>query len=190
MAYSLKNIPQIDSLLTDESNRKGIAKSLNLKHNLWKHKNGCIYNILKYDKDWLSKELVKTTGLLRSLIYKNDGTVVCFAPPKSLPVFKLTIDKLEEETHSDQLIDQSSDINEEEKVTYTAEEYIEGTMINAFYDTESCNWEIATRSSVGGEACFFMENGFKKENTFKFMFEETCNKIGLDLSSLFRFREY
>jgi len=178
MTYSLKSIPQIDSLLIDESNRKEIAKSLNLKHNLWKHKNGCIYNILKYDKDWLAKELVKTTGLLRSLIYKNDGTVVCFAPPKSLPVFNLTIDKLEDETNSDQ----SSD--SDEKVTYIAEEYIEGTMVNAFYDQESCNWEIATRSSVGGEACFFMENGFKKENTFKFMFEETCNKIGLDLNLL------
>lgn len=182
MTYSLKSIPQIDSLLTDESNRKEIAKSLNLKHNLWKHKNGCSYNILKYDKEWLSKGLVRTTGLLRSLIYKNDGTVVCFAPPKSLPVFDLTIDKLEEETNSDQSSDQPSDLNEE--VTYTAEDYIEGTMINAFYDKESSNWEIATRSSVGGEACFFMENGFKKENTFKFMFEETCNKIGLDLNLL------
>ena len=175
MTYNLKSITKIDSLLTDESNRKEIAKSLNLKHNIWKHKNGCSYNILKYDKEWLSKELVKTTGLLRSLIYKNDGTVVCFAPPKSLPVFDLTIDKVEEETNS-------SDSNEE--VTYIGEDYIEGTMINTFYDEESCNWEIATRSNVGGDACFFMENGFKKENTFKYMFEETCDKIGLDLNLL------
>jgi len=180
MTYSLKSIPQIDSLLTDETNRKEIAKSLNLKHTLWKHKNGCSYNILKYEKDWLSKELVKTVGLLRSLIYKNDGTVVCFAPPKSLPVFDLTIDKLEEETTSSS--DQQSETNEE--VTYTGEDYVEGTMINTFYDEESCNWEFATRSSVGGDACFFMENGYKKENTFKYMFEETCNKIGLDLNLL------
>ena len=55
MTYNLKSITKIDSLLTDESNRKEIAKSLNLKHNIWKHKNGCSYNILKYDKEWLSK---------------------------------------------------------------------------------------------------------------------------------------
>ena len=82
MTYNLSSIPQIDAILTDDANRKEIAKSLNLKHNLWKHKNGSSYNILKYDKEWLSKELVKTNGLLRSLIYKNNGDIVCFAPPK------------------------------------------------------------------------------------------------------------
>jgi len=163
MTYNLSSIPQIDAILTDDANRKEIAKSLNLKHNLWKHKNGSSYNILKYDKEWLSKELVKTNGLLRSLIYKNNGDIVCFAPPKSLPVFDLTIDKLEDETTS---IDIDKNNENSQEVTYTAEDFIEGTMINVFYDKEVSSWEIATRSSVGGESCFFMENGFKKENTF------------------------
>ena len=179
MTYNLSSIPQIDAILTDDVNRKEIAKSLNLKHNLWKHKNGSSYNILKYDKEWLSKELVKTNGLLRSLIYKNNGDIVCFAPPKSLPVFDLTIDKLEDETTS---IDIDKNNENSQEVTYTAEDFIEGTMINVFYDKEVSSWEIATRSSVGGESCFFMENGFKKENTFKYMFEEVCNKIGLEIN--------
>ena len=179
MTYNLSSIPQIDAILTDDANRKDIAKSLNLKHNLWKHKNGSSYNILKYDKEWLSKELVKTNGLLRSLIYKNNGDIVCFAPPKSLPVFDLTIDKLEDETTN---IDIDKNNENSKEVTYTAEDFIEGTMINVFYDKEVSSWEIATRSSVGGESCFFMENGFKKENTFKYMFEEVCNKIGLEMN--------
>ena len=36
-----------------------------------------------------------------------------------------------------------------------AQEYVEGTMINLFYDNENCEWEIATRSSIGGKMAFF-----------------------------------
>jgi hypothetical protein len=163
MSYNLNSIPQIHSLLTDNDNRADIAKSLNLKINSWRHKHGGNYNILKYNKDWLSKELVTSVGLLRSLIYKNDGTIVCFSPPKSLPTDNLKIDNT---------------------LNFVAEEFIEGTMINVFYDNEISQWEIATKSGIGGQSCFFMENGFKKENTFKYMFDEVCNKIGFDLNAL------
>jgi hypothetical protein len=57
-------------------------------------------------------------------------------------------------------------------------------MINVFYETETNSWEIATRSSVGGDMCFFMENGYKEENTFKYMFNEVCQAIGLNLNDL------
>ena len=163
MSYNLGSIPQIDQLLYDSTNRNDVAKSLNLKHNVWKHKNGSNYHILKYNKEWLSRELVSSHGLLRSLIYKDDGSVVCFAPPKSLPVIELNIDM---------------------KNKYVAETFVEGTMINVFYDKQTASWEIATRSSVGGEACFFMENGFKPENTFKYMFDEVCQHIGLNVNTL------
>ena len=132
MAYSLNSIPQIDGLLFDAEKRSEIAKSLNLKYNVWKHKNGVTYHILKYDKDWLVRESVKSIGLLRSLIFKDDGTVVCFAPPKSL--------------HTDDL---KIDANADKHTDYVVENFIEGTMINVFYETETNSWEIATRSSVG-----------------------------------------
>lgn len=166
-AYSLNSIPQIDGLLFDAEKRSEIAKSLNLKYNVWKHKNGVTYHILKYDKDWLVRESVKSIGLLRSLIFKDDGTVVCFAPPKSL--------------HTDDL---KIDANKGEDKEYVVENFIEGTMINVFYETETNSWEIATRSSVGGDMCFFMENGYKEENTFKYMFNEVCQSIGLNLNDL------
>ena len=169
MAYSLNSIPQIDGLLFDAEKRSEIAKSLNLKYNVWKHKNGVTYHILKYDKDWLVRESVKSIGLLRSLIFKDDGTVVCFAPPKSLPTDDLKIDA-----------------NADKGAEYVVENFIEGTMINVFYETETNSWEIATRSSVGGEMCFFMENGYKEENTFKYMFNEVCQAIGLNLNDLNR----
>ena len=162
-AHSLNSIPQIDGLLFDAEKRSEIAKSLNLKYNVWKHKNGVTYHILKYDKDWLVRENIKSVGLLRSVIFKDDGTVVSFAPPKSLLTESLNID-----------LDSES----------VAETFVEGTMINVFYEVETNSWEIATRSSVGGGTCFFMENGFKEENTFKYMFDEVCHHIGLDLNDL------
>ena len=93
MTYSLDNIPRINGLLYSNDERKDIAKSLNLKYNVWKHKNGVNYHILKYDKDWLSRDSVKTIGLLRSVIFKDNGTIVSFAPPKSLNIDDLTIEK-------------------------------------------------------------------------------------------------
>jgi hypothetical protein len=168
MTYSLASIPRIDELLCDGENRKEIAKSLNLKHNTWKHTNGETYNILKYDKEWLNNESKASVGLLRSLIFKDSGEVVCFAPPKSLdPVV------LSEKTDDDIIKD-----------GYVFEEFVEGTMVNVFYDKSSSTWEIATRSNVGGTMCFFMENGFNVENTFKFMFDEVCNANGFDLNVL------
>ena len=159
MSYRLNTVPKIDELLHSSDNRKAIASSLNLKHTSWRHKSGDTFHILKYDKEWLSTESVKTVGLVRSLIYREDGTVVCMAPPKSIPTDKLAIDGMNQ---------------------YVAETFVDGTMINMFYDTTSCSWEIATRSSVGGEMCFYMENGYNKDSSFRSMFDEVCDYIGFD----------
>ena len=168
MTYLLNNIPKIGGLFCGgDEDRKDIANSLNLKYNVWKQKNGVNYHILKYDKEWLSNELVSSIGMLRSVIFKDDGTVVSFAPPKSLPVDGLTIES-----------------NNGNELDYVAETFVEGTMMNVFYETETDSWEIATRSSVGGRNCFFMEGGFKEENTFRYMFNEVCASVGLDLKDL------
>jgi len=167
MSYSLNNIAQIDGLLFDRENKGALAQSLNLKYNLWKHKNEINYHILKYDKKFLSKDIIHSTGLLRSLIFKDDGTVVCFAPPKSFSNDTLNIDS-----------------NIDSNINYRAEQFIEGTMINVFYDKESANWEIATKSTIGGELCFFTEGGFNEINTFNYMFNEVCNHIGFNINDL------
>tara|TARA_B110000037_G_C17127374_1_gene508834 strand:+ start:6271 stop:7629 length:1359 start_codon:yes stop_codon:yes gene_type:complete len=169
MTYNLSSIPRIDELLGDIENRKDIAKSLNLKYNTWKHKNGETYHILKYDKKWLTPDTANSVGLLRSLIFKDDGQIVSFAPPKSLNISGLTTT-----THNEQSDDKK----------YVFEEFVEGTMINVFYEEATSNWEIATRSNVGGTMCFFMENGFKVENTFKYMFDEVCETTGFDVNIL------
>ena len=162
MSYSLNTVPNINELLHSNENRKDVANSLNLKYHSWKHKTGDSFHILKYNKDWLSFDAVKTVGLLRSLIYKDDGTIVCMAPPKSLPTSNLTIDNNKE---------------------YIAESFVEGTMINMFYDKTVNSWEIATRSSVGAGMCFYMENGFNKDMTFRAMFDEVCKHVEFDYNN-------
>ena len=68
----------------------------------------------------------------------------------------------------------------EENKTYIAETFVEGTMINMFYDKTSNCYEIATRSSVGGNLSFYMEGGFDKSCTFKSMFDDVCKHVGFD----------
>ena len=152
------------------NSRQNIAKLLNLKYKSYKHTNGIRYHVAKYDKEWLSDELKDSLGLCRSLIFKDNGTIVCFAPPKSLDVCHVKIENAGENT--------------KEQVTYYAETFVEGTMINVFYEGETDTWEIATKSNIGGDTCFFMEDGYKKENTFKYMFEEACKISGLKLENL------
>jgi hypothetical protein len=158
--YNLNCIAKIKELIFDNNLREETAKSLNLKLKKWIYDDE-LYYILKYDKEWLSSELESTIGLLRSLIFKEDGTIIVFAPPKSSNI---------------------SGINfEESDNKYISETFIEGTMINVFYDKK---WQIATRTSIGGKINFYMENGFKSDDTFKSMFEDCCTELGLDISEL------
>lgn len=108
------------------------------------------YTIVRYNKKMLSNDIRATSGNFRSVIIK-DGNVVCFAPPKSL-----LLNQFVEETSNDDI---------------SAEEFVEGTMINMFWSGEE--WEIATRSSVGGKVAFFTSEttlNNKEKNTFRWMF--------------------
>jgi hypothetical protein len=85
-------------------------------------------------------------GLYRSIIFKNKK-VVCFSPPKSIPYTEFC------EKHSISSV--------------VADEFIDGTMVNVFYDGETNEWVIATRSIVGANCTFY------SQKTFHDMFHET-----------------
>lgn len=118
------------------------------------------YTFVKYNKETLSSDLISSYGLLRSVIIR-DKKVVCFAPQKSISCD----DFMHKYPNMEDCI---------------VEEYLEGTMINVFYDAVSCSWQIATRNTVGADVTFFI--GSKK--TFKDMFIEARDLSGLDLNSL------
>jgi len=116
-----------------------------------------IYQIVRYKKD----QLDNTTDKFRSVIFnENEKKCVCFSPMKSV---------------SFNLFSTEYFINNK----IIIEEFVEGTMINLFFDNNK--WEIATRSSIGGNIKFHQE---KEGKTFKEMFEEVKEYVKLDFDKL------
>jgi hypothetical protein len=96
------------------------------------------YSICKYTKPNVEN------GLFRSVVYKGDK-IVCFSPPQSISY---------EEFKS-----KHSDIE-----TVIVEEFIDGTMINLFYDG---SWKLCTRSIMDAKCTFY------SPKTFNQLFNET-----------------
>jgi hypothetical protein len=111
--------------------------------------------LVSYNKN---KTLVETIGLHRSLIFLNDN-LVCFSPPKSLAFYDFC---KKYPTISENVV---------------IEEFIEGTMINVFYNDVSHGWEIATKNNIGAT------NHFYKNSMYSFgnIFYDTCRYIGFNL---------
>ena len=160
--YTLKTI--LES--SNETELEIMLNSLKLSIKKWIYGNAN-YSIIKYDKQYLSNDLVKSSGLFRSVIVDDTNQIVVFSPPKSInPV------SFEETYDVDHCI---------------AEEFIEGTMINMFY--HKGEWEFSTKSSVGGKTYYFKqednkENDFQDKFTFRQMFLECCNYINFDFECL------
>jgi hypothetical protein len=97
--------------------------------------------IIKYNKQFIDETNVCTLGLFRSIIVQNDN-IVCFSPQKSVPLHMI----------------RDADNTEMSR-------FYDGTMINLYYNKIMNKWEIATRSVIGAECCFYDYN-----ITFKTMF--------------------
>lgn len=124
------------------------------------------YKVIRYDKNVLTNDLINTYGIFRSVVLNSANMVVSFAPPKSIP--------------SDQFIQKYT----EDCGNVEAQEFVEGTMINVFWDTTiglTGGWEITTRNTVGATSSFYKYPGCK---TFRTMFLETAKSNNLDLDRL------
>jgi hypothetical protein len=98
------------------------------------------YTVITYDKKNLTNDLINSYGLCRSVILNSNNDVLSFAPPKSIP----TEDFIRRYP--------------ENAETIRAEEFVEGTMINVFWDQQiglSGSWEISTRNTVGATSSFY-----------------------------------
>ena len=99
---------------------------------------------------------------------------MCYSPPKSISFERF--------------------INKYDVSNSWVEDFIDCTMINVFYDNVNNVWEIATKSTVGGNVGFFNdfvgyygnnENNNDKNNfTFRKMFFDACNYNNFNLNSL------
>lgn len=123
------------------------------------------YTILNYKKECLDDNNVYTDGLYRSIVVEQKtNKILSFSPQKSIP-FNIFSEKYPVV---------NNDI--------VAEEFIEGTMVNLFYDPKygvnGC-WQIATRNTIGGEKGFYNPN-----YTFNHMFMDACVATNLNFQTM------
>jgi hypothetical protein len=169
--FNLSDIPGFMELL----NNKIVSIPNILKLNKIEcRSNNSNYKVIRYDKELLCSDLIPSYGLCRSVIINSANNVVGFAPPKSLP--------------ADEFIQKYSDKSEEEfnkwDGTVIAEEFIEGTMINVFFDPTiglTGGWEISTRNTVGATSAFYKS---PQSKTFRQMFMEAAAENKLDINKL------
>jgi hypothetical protein len=165
MKYNLSEIPGFNDLLNPDSNNTLNLNILKL-NKIECRTNNSVYKVIRYDKNFLCIDLIPTYGLCRSVILNSANKVVGFAPPKSLHA-DIFIQKYPENTNG-----------------VHAEEFVEGTMINVFFDPcvgVTGSWEISTRNTVGATSSFYKSTGSK---TFRQMFMEAADECRLNINTL------
>ena len=171
--YNLSKISECNimemckELSSNNEHAKKNFKNANIKLIQYNNDNGC-YHILKYDKSALTKDNIQMLGLFRSVILKN-GNIVGYSPPKSVSI--------------EDFFEKNKDPHSRALNCY-AEEFIEGTMINVFFDHSIDDWEICTKSNVGAKCVFFREGEIAHDKTFRYMFLEAVGKINLEFDDL------
>lgn len=160
--FSLTSIPGFYNLIASNENSNSNSNSNILKLNKMHSRiNNALYSVINYNKEFLSQDLIMSYGLCRSIIINNFGNIVCFAPPKSIS--------------AETFIQKYQILND----SIIAEEFIEGTMINVFFDIE--NWEISTRNTVGATSSFYKSSKCK---TFRQMFNDAATICNLNIEQL------
>ena len=161
--YILSNIPGfIDIIKSDDDNNINILKLNKIECRI----SNSNYKVIRYDKNFLSCDLISSYGLCRSVIVNSQNKVVSLAPPKSI----LSDEFIKKYPKN---MDYNNDI--------VAEEFVEGTMINVFWDESIGGWEITTRNTVGATTSFFKGTHTK---TFRTMFLEAMAENNLILDNL------
>lgn len=136
--------------------------------------NNVNYTILNNNSSTLkSNETIDSNlALYRSVIVNpDDGKILCFSPPNSVSFSEF----------------------EKKYPTYNpntiyANEIVEGTMINLFYDERIQSWEISTRGAIGGNYWYYRTNyedvppEQSKQTTFREMFIDALHTTALDLN--------
>jgi hypothetical protein len=162
--YNFSNISGFNDIVKNANDTGSTILKLNKVE--CRTSNNTIYRIVRYDKNFLNVDLISTYGLCRSVIINNNNKVVGIAPPKSIPCHDF-IKKYDEKVDS-----------------IIAEEFIEGTMINVFWDDSiglNGAWEISTRNTVGATSSFYKG---PKSQTFRDMFLEALKETNLLLNNL------
>ena len=163
LCANLSQIPGFNELNITDENSSNILKLNKVECKTDENKK---YKVIRYDKNILSADLISTYGLCRSVIVNSENKVVSFSPPKSISTESFIR------------------MNPDKMTNIIAEEFVEGTMINVFWDNKiglSGGWEIATRNTVGATSSFYKS---KNTKTFRTMFLEAATENNLLLEKL------
>jgi len=162
ITYNLSSVQGFENLIITGENTPEFDKYYIINH--YSTKANEKYTIVRYCKEFLRPDLINSYGLLRSVILSGQK-VVSFAPQKSLSGENFML-KYPTKTES-----------------IVAEEFIEGTMINVFFDsTYGANgcWQIATRNTIGANVSFYKWSNL----TFNQMFLEACTSNNFNIQTL------
>ena len=173
--YNLSEIPEFARLFESSNSATDAEDNSPINVTNYSTKSNEKYKIVRYNKNLLHKAQIGKYGVFRSVIINDANRVGCFAPPKSV---------LAEQFLEMYPLNSSASVDD---VPYSkaiiAQDFIEGTMINVFFDPSvgltGC-WQIATRSTVGADVTFY--KGATK--TFNNMFMEACAANGLFINTL------
>ena len=126
------------------------------------------FTVVKYDKNKCLPSQYTSVGFLRSMLFNNEtNKIVCVGPNKSISV--------------EEIMRYSSCVEgEADSIQY--EEFVDGVMINVFWDETAKTWEYMTRSSVGANIRFYVEP--HRNMTFRKMFEEALQECSINLDVL------
>jgi len=167
--YNLSQTQEFSKLAFTDDSSESIN---NLNKTICTSLNNQKYKVIRYNKSTLCYDNIPTYGIYRSVIVNSDNKIVSFSPPKSINA-DCFIKKYSIKTNS-----------------LVAEEFVEGTMINVFWDENiglTGSWEIATRNTVGATSCFYKD---KDSKTFRTMFLEAANENNLILDNLDKTKSY
>jgi hypothetical protein len=160
--YNLLDIPGFNNIVNGSLMDPNIEKYYSIQE--YSTKSNEKYTIVRYNKDFLFSENISTYGLMRSIILSGTK-IVGFSPQKAFSP-EIFMNKYSSKTEN-----------------IIAEEFIEGTMINVFYDynygINGC-WQISTRNTVGAEVSFYKWS----KKTFNDMFIEACTETNFNISTL------
>uniref|UniRef100_A0A6C0F8X2 T4 RNA ligase 1-like N-terminal domain-containing protein n=1 Tax=viral metagenome TaxID=1070528 RepID=A0A6C0F8X2_9ZZZZ len=144
---------------------KKVSDFSNNKYYIIKKRND--FTIIKYNKKNLTIDNENSVGLFRSVIM-NDDNIVAFAPQKS--------------------VNYNNFIAQHEFNDCYITEYVDGTMINIFYNNKKLDengettpgWEFCTRSNIGAKCRYNLDT----QKTFYDMFLDACIEEKLDFNIL------
>jgi len=153
----LNNIPGLEDLINGNTPYKSVLK---LNKTVSENQD---YAIIRYDKNFLNVDLIPTYGLCRSVVVNSKNEIVSFSPPKSI----------RSEDFIRNYPNKTDDI--------LAMEFVEGTMMNVFWDKTTLTWVLSTRNTVGANSSFFVN---ENKITFSDMFWEAVKENNLNMEML------